>query len=218
MRGHTGGITSFGTGIVDQKSSKQRMNTRSSTEAKHVGTSEYLPKPIFFELFMEAQGYKPNITLAKDNESEIRMLLNGKESCTANSKHVAIKYFWSTDRIKQGKMKVKYCPTEKMLADFMSKPLQGSLFQKFRNVLMGWAHINTLFEHFTSNEERVENITSNGDLTAEEKELSQPSSKQTYADIVKSSKAIELQKEVYSVDCLFCLLLLLQLLRVCCSL
>ena len=196
MRGHTGGITSFGTGIIDQKSSKQRMNTRSSTEAEHVGTSEYLPKPIFFELFMEAQGYKPNITLAKDNESEIRMLLNGKESCTANSKHVAIKYFWSTDRIKQGKMKVKYCRTEKMLADFMSKPLQGSLFQKFRNVLMGWAHIDTLFEHFTSNEERVENITDNGDLTVEEKELLRPSPKQTYADIVKSSKAVELQNEL----------------------
>ena len=142
MRGHTGGITTFGTGLIDQKSSKQKMNTRSSTETEHVaGTSEYLPKPIFFELFMNAQGYKPNITLAKDNESEIRMLLNGKESCTANSKHVAIKYFWSTDRIKRGRMKVKYCPTQKMVADYMSKPLQGSLFQLFRKVIMGWAHI-----------------------------------------------------------------------------
>jgi hypothetical protein len=46
MRGHTGGITSYGTGIVDQKSSKQKMNTRSSTETEHVGTSEYLTKPI----------------------------------------------------------------------------------------------------------------------------------------------------------------------------
>ncbi len=74
---------------------------------------------------MGAQGYKPKVTLAKDNESEIRMLLNGKASCTTNSKHVAIKYFWSTDRIKQGGMKVKHCPTEKMLADFMCKHYKG---------------------------------------------------------------------------------------------
>jgi hypothetical protein len=47
MRGHTGGITSYGTGIVDQKSSKQKMNAESSTETEHVGTSEYLTKPIF---------------------------------------------------------------------------------------------------------------------------------------------------------------------------
>jgi len=90
MRGHTGGITSYGTGIVEKKLSKQKMNTRSSTETEHVGTSEYMPKPIFFELFMEAQGYKQNIILAKDNKSEIRMLVYGKASCTSNSKHVAV--------------------------------------------------------------------------------------------------------------------------------
>ena len=50
MKGHTGGITSFGTGIVDQKSSKQKMITQSSTETEHVGTSEYLPKPIYFDV------------------------------------------------------------------------------------------------------------------------------------------------------------------------
>jgi len=57
MRGHTGGATTFGTGIIDQKSSKQKMNTRSSTETEVVGNSEYLPKNIYFEMFMEAQGY-----------------------------------------------------------------------------------------------------------------------------------------------------------------
>ena len=162
MRGHTGGITSYGTGVIDQKSSKQKMNTRSSTETEHVGTSEYLPKPIFFELFMEAQGYKPRMTLAKDNESEIRMLVNGKASCTSNSKHVAIKYFWCTDRIKNGNITVKHCPTEKMVADYMSKPLQGKLFHTFRNVIMGWAHISTLFDIFDTTKERVGNNVNNG--------------------------------------------------------
>jgi len=82
MRDHAGGVTFFGTGVIDQKLSKQKMNTRSSTETEHVGTSEYLPKPIFFELFMNAQGYKPKLTLAKDNESELSMLNNGKASYT----------------------------------------------------------------------------------------------------------------------------------------
>ena len=51
MRGYTGGVTSLVKGIVDQKSSKQKMNTRSSTETEHVGTSEYLPMPIFLNFF-----------------------------------------------------------------------------------------------------------------------------------------------------------------------
>jgi len=40
MRGHTGQIFTMGTGVLDQKASKQKMNTRSSTECEHVGTSE----------------------------------------------------------------------------------------------------------------------------------------------------------------------------------
>ena len=47
MRGHTGGMTTFGIGTIDQKSGKQKMNTRSSTETEVVGDSEYLKKNIF---------------------------------------------------------------------------------------------------------------------------------------------------------------------------
>jgi hypothetical protein len=188
MRGHTGGVTSFGTGVVDQKSSKQKMNTRSSTETEHVGTSEYLPKPVFFELFMGAQGYKPHTILAKDNESEIRMLINGKASCTSNSKHVAIKYFWCTDRIKKGNVSVRHCPTEKMVADYMSKALQGKLFVRFRNVIMGWQHISTLFDIFSSTEKRVE---SNGCLAVKPK-----TTKLTYAEAVRLNDVVDAQDEV----------------------
>jgi hypothetical protein len=192
MRGHTGGVTSFGTGLVDQKSSKQKMNTRSSTETEHVGTSEYLPKAIFFELFMTAQGYPPDTTLGKDNISEIRMLINGKKSCTSNSKHVAIKYFWCTDRIKNGNITVKHCPTEKMIADYMSKPVQGKLFHTFRNVIMGWAHISTLFDAFNSNEERVGdngNLPVNGKLTV--LPIEPKARKLTYAEATKAALAVD---------------------------
>ena len=41
---------------------------------------------------------------------------------------------------------VVYCPTAKMLADFFTKPLQGSLFRKFRDVILGYKHIDTLLE------------------------------------------------------------------------
>ena len=34
-------------------------------------------------------------------------------------------------------MVVEYCPTGEMVADYMSKPLQGKLFVKFRDLIMG---------------------------------------------------------------------------------
>ena len=43
MRGHTGGTMSMGRGALHNKSSKQKLNTRSTTESELVGVSEYLP-------------------------------------------------------------------------------------------------------------------------------------------------------------------------------
>jgi hypothetical protein len=32
---------------------------------------------------------------------------------------------------------VEWCPTKDMIVDFMTKPLQGSVFKKFRDLIMG---------------------------------------------------------------------------------
>ena len=39
---------------------------------------------------------------------------------------------------------IEYCPTKQMIGDFISKPLQGELFNKFKAAVMG--HNNSLFE------------------------------------------------------------------------
>ena len=45
------------------------------------------------------------------------------------------------DRIDKGEMRVEYCPTHLMLADFFTKPLMGELFRKLRSVIMGYIYI-----------------------------------------------------------------------------
>ena len=145
MRGHTGGVTTFGTGVLGVKSSKQKMNSRSSMETEVIGNSEYLPCNIWFEYFMGAQGY--NLTsniLWQDNEAAERMAKGGRLACSSKSKHIDVKFFWIHDRVKQGKIDVRHCPTDLMLADFFTKPLQGAKFNKFRRIIMGWDDIDSL--------------------------------------------------------------------------
>ena len=74
MKSHTGAVTSFGRGWLIQKSSKQKLNTKSSTEAELVGVSDYLPHCIWYRNFLEHQGYllKDNI-IHQDNQSAVRM-------------------------------------------------------------------------------------------------------------------------------------------------
>ena len=47
-----------------------------------------------------------------------------------------IRYFFITDRIKKGDLHIEYCPTDNMVADFLTKPLQGKKFLRFRKVIM----------------------------------------------------------------------------------
>ena len=45
--------------------------------------------------------------------------------------------FFVTDRILAGELNVSYCPTLNMIGDYVTKPLQDSLFRKFRNTIIG---------------------------------------------------------------------------------
>ena len=149
MRSHTGGCMSMGIGTLHCKSSKQKLNTKSSTEAEVVGLSEYSPYNLWLVNFMKEQGYQLKTNdIYQDNQSAIKMERNGRNSCTGNSRHIHIRYFFVKDRQDKGEIDIKYCPTENMLADFFTKPLQGTLFERFRAVIMGHAHISTLSTPF----------------------------------------------------------------------
>jgi len=148
-RGQTGGCISVGTGVLHSRSSKQRINTLSSCETELVGGSEYLPYGIWLLYFMEAQGYRmKKRVLHQDNQSTIKMLENGRRSCGKRSRHIQQRFFWISDRLKGHEVEVRYCPTSLMLADFYTKPLQGSLFRNMRDISQGVAEYDLLYKRY----------------------------------------------------------------------
>ena len=74
----------------------------------------------------------------------MKLEVNGRNSCTGNSRHIDIRYFFVKDRVSKGEVKIEYCPTEIMLADFFTKPAQGSLFKFFRDIIMGYKSIEAV--------------------------------------------------------------------------
>jgi hypothetical protein len=84
------------------------------------------------------QGYnvEENI-LFQDNRSAMLLEKNGKASSSKRTKHINIRYYFVTDRISKGELKVQWCPTTDVIADYMTKPLQGKLFRRFRDLIMG---------------------------------------------------------------------------------
>jgi hypothetical protein len=138
MGGHSGGGLSLGCGFPIVSSTKQKLNTQNSTETKIVGADDFMPAICWTRYFMKAQGYgaKDNV-LFQDNKSSIILEKNGKASSSKRMKHINIRYFFITDRVKKEEVSVVWCPAGNMIGDFATKTLQGALFRKSRYQIMG---------------------------------------------------------------------------------
>ena len=137
MRGHSGGGLTLGKGMPITGSSKQKLNTRSSTETELVAADDFMPNILWTNHFLHAQGYGfENTILYQDNQSAILLEKNGRRSSSRRTKHLNVRYFFIADHVRNKDITVEYCPTTEMIGDFFTKPLQGKLFIKFRNLIM----------------------------------------------------------------------------------
>ena len=138
-RGHTGSMITIGSGAVHAGSKSQSINTKSSCECELVGLSDGLSQVIYTRNFLIGQGYDvPPATIMQDNTSAISLAQNGMSN-SEKTRHISIRYFFVTDRIKSGEVKLQHMGTEDMIADILTKPLQGELFARFRDLLLGYA-------------------------------------------------------------------------------
>ena len=138
MRIHTCGFMTMGTGGAYVHSIKQKLNTKSSTEAKLVGVDDVLTQVIWTQYFLKEQGHmiQDNV-IYQDNQSAIRLEKNGKRSISKRTRHINIRYYFITDRIMKQEESVEFCPTFDMIGGYFIKTLQGYQFRRFRNIVLG---------------------------------------------------------------------------------
>jgi hypothetical protein len=148
MRSHTGAVLSLGQGALMPMSLKQKINTKSSTEAELVGVDDAMNFVEWIQLFVGEQIKSTNddsvlkkigndVVIEQDNTSTIQLVNNGQASSTKRTRHINIRYFYVTSKIKDGKIRVIYHPTKQMVSDYLTKPLQGPFFRTDRNSIMG---------------------------------------------------------------------------------
>ena len=137
MKSHGGMCITMGSGCILAKSYKIKLNTKSSTESELVAASDNLGEALFIREFLTLLGYKlPPVLFLEDNMSTIALIKNGRPESDA-SRHIKIRYFWVHHRAEVGDVIVQHCPTEDMLADVLTKPLQGAMFKKLAKGLLG---------------------------------------------------------------------------------
>ena len=121
----------MGEGSIVSLSRKQKLVTRSSTEAELVTVDDCMTQVLWTKYFLQEQGYSTKSTvILQDNSSAIKLEKNGQKSMGQRSRHINNRYFFITDQIAKGNVTVRYCPTDDMESDYLTKPCQGSKFEK----------------------------------------------------------------------------------------
>ena len=98
-------------------------------------------------------------------------------------------YFYVSDHIRNKTLSLKHCPTEEMLADYFTKPLQGALFIRLHNHIMGAEFAN-------GDSQTPRSVLDDGDDETQWKgsDHDQEASEQNQAASVATTKASEWQQ------------------------
>jgi hypothetical protein len=64
--------------------------------------------------------------------------LYGARHTSECTRHINVRYYWVKDRIDSGDIQIVYLPTEDMVADIFTKPVQGQKFFNLRAMLLNW--------------------------------------------------------------------------------
>jgi hypothetical protein len=103
-KSHTGVTISLGRGTVHVRLSKQKIVTKSSTEAELVGLSDSLGQVIWSRDFLVGQGYTMRpADVFQDNLSTMALATKGR-STSEQTRHVHIRYFFVKDRVDSGEV------------------------------------------------------------------------------------------------------------------
>jgi hypothetical protein len=107
----------------------------SSTEAEYVAQTHAAKEAIWLRSFVsEIQGKSKNpITILCDNQGAIALAKDNKFH--GRTKHIDLRYHFIREAVEDGKINVKYVPTDHNISDIFTKPLPKPKFQHFVKLL-----------------------------------------------------------------------------------
>jgi hypothetical protein len=122
-------------GAVSWSSKKQEIIALSTTEAEYVAATHAVKEALWLRTFISAVfgEIAGPTTIFSDNQSAIA--LTKDHQYHARTKHIDVRYHFIRWVIQEGKVTLKYCPTNDMLADPFTKALPSAKVKQFANAL-----------------------------------------------------------------------------------
>ena len=131
----SGYVFQLGGTAVSWKSRKQSSVALSTAEAEYMALALATQEAVWMrQLSTDLRNSPTRPTVVyEDNQSSISMAKNPKFH--GRCKHIGIKYHFIRGHVKAKTIDIKYCPTENMVADMLTKGLSVEKFVKFRDLM-----------------------------------------------------------------------------------
>jgi hypothetical protein len=137
-RSQSASVSSLGSGSFFSASHKQKLTTKSSTEAELICAAESAGNILGVRNYLLSRQFNVGpANLGQDNTSTIQVIRNGTKSAR-RLKHLNTKVFFLKDYVEEKQLVVNHVPTEFMIADMLTKPLPAQQFTILRDKLLGY--------------------------------------------------------------------------------
>lgn len=133
---HTRVCIPIGGGFFYDSSTKQKIVTTSSTEAELVGVAGGASQVIWVRDFLLAPGLEIGPAIVWQNNKSTLAIMQKGRSTSSHTTHISIKYFFIIDRIQSVDVILKCKPTEHMVANLPTKPIQEALLRCLRRLML----------------------------------------------------------------------------------
>jgi hypothetical protein len=136
-RSRTGFVFMLNGAAISWKSQRQQTVALSTAEAEYMALTAAAQEALFLRQLLEQMGQPQasGTVLHEDNQSCIALCKN--TMTTGRSKHIDVKMHFCREKQESGEIVVKYCPTEVMLADALTKPLAADKHGQLTKAIMG---------------------------------------------------------------------------------
>jgi hypothetical protein len=136
----SGNVFLLAGGAVSWLSRKQKSVSTSTTEAEYISMSICAKQAMWLSQLLRDMGYAKylgssqwTVNLKGDNQSSLALVHN--PHIHDRSKHIDIAYHHIRDLERHNRIKIEYTSTDEMVADGLTKPLQGPAFEQHVRLL-----------------------------------------------------------------------------------
>jgi transposase InsO family protein len=134
-RSTTGYIFQMSAGPISWKSQLQKSTAQSALESEYMALCAATREAAWIKELLRESTNRRNMPILINGDNQGCQAIAQNRRTDARTKHIDVRYHYTRDKVEDGTIALKYCPTDAMLADFLTKPISTAKFLWCRSAI-----------------------------------------------------------------------------------